>query len=113
MASITRPVSEVLEDILDSLQNIIRLEVKLTTAELRQDIVNSRKTIVWAGVVALSGFFACAFLIVCGFFALRYAVPDWLAAAILMIASTAICALGFLMTQKLRTQRRRQSLERN
>ncbi|HEY2678630.1 MAG TPA: phage holin family protein [Steroidobacteraceae bacterium] len=108
MASITRPVSKVLNDILDNLQDIVKLEAKLATAELRADFFGSKKIIVWRGVAALSGFFACVFLMACGFFALRYAVPDWAAAAILTIGSGAICALGVLMSQKDRARRRRE-----
>jgi hypothetical protein len=113
MASITRPVSQVLNDILDNLQDIVRLEAKLARAELRADFASFKKIIVWGGVAALSGFFACAFLMMCGFFALRYAVPDWVAAALLMIGSVAICAMSVLVTQKLRAQRRRGSVERD
>jgi membrane-associated PAP2 superfamily phosphatase len=91
MSSITRPLSEVLRSILDNLQDIVRSEARLAKAELREEFLHSRKAIVWVGVGALSGCFACGYALMCGFYALCRVLPDWAAAAAIAGSCAAFC----------------------
>jgi Putative Actinobacterial Holin-X, holin superfamily III len=100
---IGRPLSEVFRNILDNLQDIVRSEAKLAKAELREELVSSRKIILWVGIAALSGCFCCGYALLSGFFALCRALPDWAAAAII----ATVCAVVSLISI------RRARLERN
>jgi Putative Actinobacterial Holin-X, holin superfamily III len=103
MVSIGRPVSEVFRSILDNLQDIVRSEAKLAKADLREELVRSKKTIAWTGIGALSGCFACGYALLCGFFVLCRELPQWAAAAIIAAGCAAVCLFSM----------RRARLERN
>ena len=91
---IGRSVSEVFGSILDNLQDIVRSEAKLAKTELREELVNSRKMIAWAGIAAISGCFGCGYALLSGFFALCRALPDWAAAAIIAAVCAGVCLLS-------------------
>jgi YihY family inner membrane protein len=82
-----------LNDIFDNVQDIVRSEARFASAQLREELENSLKTLRWNAVAALTGFLGLAFLLMCGFFALRYAVPAWAAAAIISVSLGAVCGL--------------------
>jgi hypothetical protein len=100
MASISRPVSEVFRNILDNLQEIVRSEAKLAKAEVREELVRSSKRFTRIGIAALSGFFACAYLLLAAFLALCRAVPDWAAAVIVAGGSGLLCTLSVIAIQR-------------
>jgi hypothetical protein len=106
MASLARPVSEVLRSILDNLQDIVRSEARLAKAELREEFVRSRKTITWVGIGVLSGCFACGYALMFGFYALCRALPDWAAAAVIGAGCAAICLFSL---RRARVERNKQS----
>jgi Putative Actinobacterial Holin-X, holin superfamily III len=91
MTSIARPVSEVLLRILDNLQEIVRSEARLATAELREEFVRSRKAIAWMAVGVLSCCFACGYVLMFGFYVLCRVLPSWAAAATIAVGCAAIC----------------------
>jgi hypothetical protein len=100
--SIARPVGEVFRSILDNLQDIVRSEARLAKAEFREDLVKSRVALVWIGIAALSGVFACGYALLCGFLALCHSLPDWASAAIIAAVSAAICAFSVATSRRAR-----------
>jgi hypothetical protein len=105
MTSIARPIGEVLRSILDNLQDIAKSEARLAKAELREEFVRSRKTITWMGIGVLSGCFACGYTLMCGFFALCRALPNWAAAAIIAAGCAAVCLFSL---RRVRVERNKQ-----
>jgi hypothetical protein len=105
----TRPLADILKDILDNLQDIVRSEARLAKAELREELENSKESMWWNAVAALSGFLAFAYLLMGGFFALRYAMPAWSAAAIISVSLGAMCWLSLVVARKHRSSRARSS----
>jgi uncharacterized membrane protein YqjE len=101
-----RPVAEVFKDIFDNVQDIVRSEARLASAQLREELENSVKTLRWNAVAALSGFLGLAFLLICGFFALRYTLSAWAAAAIISVSLGAVCGLSLLAARKQRSSTR-------
>ncbi|MEJ0006259.1 MAG: phage holin family protein [Steroidobacteraceae bacterium] len=92
--STERPFSVVLSSIFANLQDIVRSEVKLAKAEAREEIAGYTKGAAWTVTAILSAFFAVAFLLGAGFFALSYIVPQWAAALIMALGlgiGTMVC----------------------
>jgi ABC-type proline/glycine betaine transport system permease subunit len=100
VTSTARPLSEVLKDIFDNLQDIIRSEAKLAKAELREELEKVKVKLAWIAVAAVAGFFAFAYLLLSGFFALRYALTPWAAAAIIALILAAVCGLSLVLGLK-------------
>jgi hypothetical protein len=84
MAAIERPLVEVLHTIFGNVEDIVRSEVSLAKAEVREEISRSTRAAGWLATGALTAFFATGFFLVGVFFALRSSFPEW--AAALMIA---------------------------
>ncbi len=95
MGSRDRPISCVLKDIFGNVQEIIRSEVRLAKAELREELGRTQHVAVWLGIGGVSAFFALAFLLSSIFFALLYIVPHWAAALLMAIALAVLCAMTF------------------
>jgi hypothetical protein len=102
MSSLPRPLSALLKDILDNLQELIRSEAKLAKAELREELEKSKDVLAWAAIAGVTGFFGLASLLVCAFVALRYAVPDWAAAAIIALLMGVSCGLSLVIGRRRR-----------
>lgn len=95
-----RPLSEVLKDILDNLQDIIRSEAKLAKAELREELAKVTVRLSWLAVAAITGIFAIAYFFLCGFFLLRDVIPSWAAAVAIALILAALCALCLVVGLK-------------
>src|SRR5689334_8972146 len=82
MSSEDRSISNVLEDIVGDVQQIIRSEVRLAKTEVQEATARAGKaTGILAGGVVMA-LFALGFLLVAGMFALELVVDAWLAAVI-------------------------------
>lgn len=66
-----------------NLQDLARSEVKLAKTEVREEIAEMKHGASWLAVAILSAFFAACFVLLAGFFALLYIVPQWAAALIM------------------------------
>lgn len=84
-ATTDRSFTDVLEDIVGNVQNIIRSEVRLAKAEIQEEAIKAGKAARIAGSGALLGLFAIGFLLLTCFFALAMAVAPWLAALIVTV----------------------------
>lgn len=82
MAVSGRPISEVFQDIVRNIQEIIRSEVRLAKAELGEETVKAKAAAPSLGVGALSGFFAGFFLLLAAVSGLTRVMPDWAAALV-------------------------------
>jgi uncharacterized membrane protein YqjE len=86
MPAVERTFSDVLQDIVHNLQDIIRSEVRLAKMELREDLSKTRAAALLLGIGALSGVFGIFFVLLAIVHALSYVVPDWAAALIVAFA---------------------------
>ena len=89
-----RPFAAVLTSIVDNVQEIVRSEVRLAKAEVREEIAGMARGAGWLVAGIVSAFFALSFLLGAGFFALSYIVPHWLAASIIGGILTVICGVS-------------------
>ena len=79
-----RPFSTVIENIVSNVQEIIRSEVRLAKAEIREESGKAGKAARVLGFGALLGLYALGFLLLAGVYALQIVVAAWLAALIVM-----------------------------
>jgi uncharacterized membrane protein YqjE len=86
MPAVERTFSDVLQDIVHNLQDIIRSEVRLAKMELREDLSKTRAAALLLGIGAMSGLFGIFFVLLAIVHALSYVVPDWAAALIVAFA---------------------------
>ena len=75
-----RSVSEVLKDIVETIQKIIRGEVRLAKAEIRYEAAKAWKPVRLILIGATAGLLAIAYLLLGIVYALALAIPIWAAA---------------------------------
>jgi uncharacterized membrane protein YqjE len=75
-----RTMSEVLKDIVDTIQKIVRGEVRLAKAEIRGEAAKAWKPMRYLLTGAVVGVLAAAFLLLGIVYALALAIPAWAAA---------------------------------
>lgn len=96
-----RTFADVVKDIIANVQELIRSEVRLAKAELREEAgkaMAAGKMLMVGGVLAL---FAVGFILLTVMFALENVVPNWAAALIVGVA-VAVAAGVLLLTGKQR-----------
>jgi len=86
-----RSISDVVQDIISNIQEMLRSEVRLAKTEIRDEAVKAKAAGVLIGGGALSAIFAVFFLLLMAVYALTRVVPDW-AAALIVAVFTAITA---------------------
>ncbi len=98
-----RPLTAVITSILENVQDIVRSEARLVTAEVREEVVGLTQGAAWLVAGIAMAFFAASFLLGAGFFAMSYIVPHWIAAlimsAVLLIASSVSFAVRTSITK--------------
>lgn len=72
----------ILEDVLRDVTNIVRAEVRLARAEIKDDLRAAGRAAGMFGAAAICGLFAGGSIIACVIAALALALPVWLAALI-------------------------------
>ncbi|MFZ0518283.1 MAG: phage holin family protein [Acidobacteriaceae bacterium] len=82
MATQERSISDVLQDIVGNIQEIIRSEVRLAKGELRDESIKVKAAAPLLVIGAVGGLLAAFFLAWAGFYALSLIVPMWAAALI-------------------------------
>jgi uncharacterized membrane protein YqjE len=80
MSAPERPISVVLRDIVQNMQDIVRSEVRLAKTELREELAKTRSATVLLLIGALSALFSIAFVLWSLFYALSLVMPYWAAA---------------------------------
>jgi uncharacterized membrane protein YqjE len=98
MERFDRSVSDVFQDILRNVQEIMRAEVSLAKAELREEASKAAMSATWLAVGAVCALFALLFGLWTLVYALALIWPMWAAtlllAGILAVASAALIAGG-------------------
>jgi Putative Actinobacterial Holin-X, holin superfamily III len=107
--SIVRPVSEVLTDIVQNVQEIIHAEIQLARTQVRDEIRSSRPAAVLIGVGVLGLALSALFLLLCIDEALSLVIPTW-AASLIVGAALAVIAVVTLTQATRRIQYRSRRL---
>jgi uncharacterized membrane protein YqjE len=101
-----RSISEVLGDIADDVQHIVRSELQLAKVELRKEIGKAISAGVLFGIGVLLLIFAVLFLLLAAVYALSIVLPAWAAALIVgggigLIAALCVAA-GVARSRRMR-----------
>ena len=88
-----RSIAEVLADVLSNLQDILRSEIQLLSAQAREEFRAFRPagTLIMVGV--LCGFMSAFFVLIAVVAALSLLVSVWLAALLVAIVMAGVCAV--------------------
>ena len=94
-----RSIADVIGDVVGNVQQIVRAEMRLARAELREDVIKVKRgaTLVAAG--ALVGILAIGFVLLAAVYGLATVVAPWLAALIVAASAgliAAACIVGGL-----------------
>ncbi|HYN07134.1 MAG TPA: phage holin family protein [Vicinamibacterales bacterium] len=82
-----RSLGQVLGDIADNVQQIVRAEIRLAKAELRQDVVVLKRSAALVAIGGIAGAMAVAFLLLAAVYALSTVMAPWAAALIVAAAA--------------------------
>ena len=99
-----RAVSDVLQDIFRNLQEIVRSEMRLAKAEIRDDARQTMASAVWIVAGAIGALSAWAFLLWTATYALSTRMSMW--AATLVVAGVLSCVAGVLLVIGIRRAKR-------
>ena len=88
-----RSVSEILHDIVFNVQEIVRSEIRLAKAEMREQAGKASRGVAMLGAGALAGILAVALLLTTCVLALATLAPAWLAALIIAFVTGIIAAV--------------------
>lgn len=94
-APVQRTVTDVLQDIVGNVRDIIRAEIKLAAVEVKQKAQAAQKPAITIAAGAVIGLYALGFLLLAAVYALTLVVAPW-AAALIIGALLAIGAAVFL-----------------
>jgi uncharacterized membrane protein YqjE len=118
-ASDSRSLTQILQDIVNHVSDIIRSEVQLAKAEVRQDAAHYGKAGAFIGVAGVLAFYAIGFVFLSAVFALQEVMPSWLAALLVGAAVGIAAAILYLSGRtklakaSLRPDKTIQTLEEN
>ena len=88
-----RSIFTVLQDIVNNVQDIIRLEVRLAKTEVREELAKVQSAGLLLGIGATAAIFSVLFILLAIASALSRVVPDWAAALIVAIGVALIAAV--------------------
>jgi uncharacterized membrane protein YqjE len=91
-------IAELLQGVIGNVQGIIRSEVRLAKAEVREEAMSAGKAAGMLAVGAVLGAYAVGLLLLTIVYALNGPLPDWLAAlivfAVVAIAAAVLAKIG-------------------
>jgi hypothetical protein len=91
-----RSFGQVLGDIADNLQQIVRAEIRLARSELRDDVVLFKRGAILMAIGGLAGVLGLAFLLLALVYALATVMAPWAAALIVAAAAGLAAAIGVM-----------------
>ena len=91
MAAGDRSLSDILQDTIRNVQEIMRSEVRLAKTEIREEAAKAKASTLLLGAGAITAIFAVLFLLLAGVYALALVIPLW-AAALIVGAALAVVA---------------------
>jgi flagellar motor component MotA len=115
----TRPISSILQDMLKNLSEIIRSEIQLAQAELRQEAREMARAGTYLAAAGVFGFLTLGFFLLSAVYALATVMPAWLAAILVGVltgvVATALLVMGRrrLKATNLKPEKTIQTLEDN
>jgi uncharacterized membrane protein YqjE len=86
-----RLVTDVLQDIVGNLQEIIRLEFRLAKTELKEEAAKAAKPAATFGLGLVFGFYGIGFLLLASVYGLSLLMAGWLAA---LLVGTILASVG-------------------
>lgn len=101
-----RPFLDVLTDIFGNLQDIVRSEIRLATAEIANQLRSARSSAIALGVALLCSAFTILFLLLSGMYALTQAMPTWGAALCVALIMALCSCLAFVIAGRRARARR-------
>ena len=99
-ATVDRPIAQVLGDIAGNVQHIVRAEMRLAKAELKQDVALLKRGAIFIAVGAVTGILGLALLCLAAVYALASMMPAWAAALIVATVVSMVAALFFLTARR-------------
>jgi uncharacterized membrane protein YqjE len=93
MAADDRSISDVLQDILRNVQEIVRSEVRLAETEIREEAAKTKSSAVLLGAGAVTAIFAILFLLLMIVYMLGLVMPSWIAALIVGAALAVVASV--------------------
>jgi|ERR1039457_6628808 uncharacterized membrane protein YqjE len=91
MAAEDRSLSDVLQDVIRNVQEIVRSEVRLAKTEIREEAIKAKSATLLLGAGAVTAILAILFLLLMAVYALALVMPRW-AAALIVGAALAVVA---------------------
>jgi uncharacterized membrane protein YqjE len=85
-----RSISSVLSDIVGNVQQIVRAEVRLAKAEVREEAAKAKRGLMLLGAGAVGFMFAGGFLLLALVYALATVWPAWAAALVVALGAAAV-----------------------
>jgi len=95
MASVERPLSAVLHDILRNVQDMVRSEMRLAKTEVTEELGKSASAGMLLAIGVLLAIFGVLFVLLAAVYALSNVVPAW-AAALIVGGAVALIAAVFV-----------------
>jgi hypothetical protein len=81
-----RSISQILQDIVNHVTDIIRSEVRLVKTEVRQDATHFAKAGRWIAIAGILALYAIGFVLLSAVYGLQGVMPSWLAALLVGVA---------------------------
>jgi uncharacterized membrane protein len=91
-------MADILNDIFGNLQDIVRSEIRLAKAEVREDLRSAKSSALGLGIALLGSAFTALFLLLSGMYALSLIIPTWGAALCVALAMAVFSVAAFLIT---------------
>ena len=95
MATGDRSLTEVFQNIIGNVQDIVRSEVRLAKTELREEAVRAKSSAILLSAGAAAALFAIFFLLLTIVYALALVMPGWGAALIVGATLAIVASLTF------------------
>jgi uncharacterized membrane protein YqjE len=95
-----RSIFTVLQDIVNNVQDIVRLEVRLAKTEVREELAKVQSAGLLLGIGATAAIFSVLFILLAIAAALSRDVPDWAAALIVAIGVGLIAVVALAAGRK-------------
>ena len=114
-----RPLSRILQEIVNHLAEIVRSEVRLARVELRQDLAQVANASTFLAIAAVFALFGLGFILLGVMYALGTSIALWLSAVIVGVGAGLVAAIFALIGRRkleraqLRPEKTIRSLQEN
>ena len=95
-----RPLSRILQEIVNHLAEIVRSEVRLARVEIRQDLAQVANASTFLAIAAVFALFALGFMLLGVMYALGTSIALWLSAVIVGVGAALVAAVFALIGRK-------------